>query len=247
MLKSIALGDIKVLPQVRTFTFGDIQTLANLIKAGGTIHPVTVRPSGDGEHPRFTLVAGERRYRAAQLLGLGSIPAIVQRLGDDEARFVQLQENLGRSDLSWLEIGAATSEWLAEGMSAAEISRHLGREESGFRRLIRAYQGLHPLVLAEIRRLGLRVPEATALEWVHYRHDPDKQLARLHAWQGLKAPKDKPKPKARETILLGKVASLRSRAVAKGATAREIAILDHLLGAGADPFRSTFRSRNRAK
>jgi ParB family chromosome partitioning protein len=75
------------------------------IRAHGVIQPILVHPQGTGEHQRFFLVAGERRFRAAQEIGLADIPAVVRTtFGENgEALPVALVENLQREQLSPIE------------------------------------------------------------------------------------------------------------------------------------------------
>ena len=70
-----------------------LQELADSITAQGVVQPIVVRPLQDG---RFELIAGERRWRATQLAGLGSIPAVVKDLDDQSAAAVSLIENIQR-------------------------------------------------------------------------------------------------------------------------------------------------------
>lgn len=80
--------------------FGDIQALAESIRNLGLIHPVTVTRRGED----FLLLAGERRFRAHILLGLGEIPAFIrEELSDIEAKEIELEENVQRRDLHWSE------------------------------------------------------------------------------------------------------------------------------------------------
>jgi ParB family chromosome partitioning protein len=76
-----------------------LEELAESIRAQGVLQPVLVRPAGEG----FQLVAGERRFRAAERLGLQTIPAIVRELDDDQLLEVALIENLQREDLNPIE------------------------------------------------------------------------------------------------------------------------------------------------
>ncbi|HEY5807834.1 MAG TPA: ParB/RepB/Spo0J family partition protein, partial [Povalibacter sp.] len=83
-----------------------LQELAESIKAQGVIQPILVRPLGDavpGQPRRYEIIAGERRWRAAQLAGLHEIPAIVRRVPDEAAVAMALIENIQREDLNPLE------------------------------------------------------------------------------------------------------------------------------------------------
>ena len=77
-----------------------LDDLADSIREHGVLQPLLVRPL---EEDRFEIVAGERRWRAAKLAGLNTIPAIVREMSDDEARLLALVENLQREDLNPFE------------------------------------------------------------------------------------------------------------------------------------------------
>lgn len=78
-----------------------LEELAADIKEHGILQPILVRPAR--EVGKFEIVAGERRYRAAQIASLGQLPALVENYNDDEARLVSLTENLQRRDLNFKE------------------------------------------------------------------------------------------------------------------------------------------------
>ncbi|GHF36890.1 ParB family chromosome partitioning protein [Deinococcus metalli] len=95
----------------RTFPQGSLESLANSIREHGVLQPLLVRPDGDG----YEIVAGERRWRAAQLAGVTEVPVVIRTLSDQEARIVALVENLQRENLNVidevdakLELAAAT-------------------------------------------------------------------------------------------------------------------------------------------
>jgi ParB family chromosome partitioning protein len=84
----------------RTFDPAALSELAESIKASGLAQPIVVRP---GENGRYTLVLGERRCRASKLAGNATVPAIVRRLGNEQAAEMTVVENLQRQDLNCLE------------------------------------------------------------------------------------------------------------------------------------------------
>ncbi|HEY6292434.1 MAG TPA: ParB/RepB/Spo0J family partition protein [Terriglobia bacterium] len=86
-----------------TFAGAELRELADSILAKGVIQPVLLRRAGN----RYQLVAGERRWRAAKLAGLDSVPAIVRELDDREALELALTENILRDDLGPLEAAGA--------------------------------------------------------------------------------------------------------------------------------------------
>src|ERR1035437_9898433 len=74
--------------------------LAASIKANGVVQPVLVRPLANG---RFQLIAGERRWRASELAGKATIPAILRQVSDQQAMEITIVENLQRTDLNPME------------------------------------------------------------------------------------------------------------------------------------------------
>ena len=76
-----------------------LEELAADITEHGILQPILVRPARD--LGKFEIVAGERRYRAAQIASLKQIPAIIENFSDEEARLVSLTENLQRRDLNF--------------------------------------------------------------------------------------------------------------------------------------------------
>jgi len=82
------------------FDESDLTDLANSIKAHGVLQPILVRPIADG---RFEIVAGERRWRAAQRAGLHTIPAVIRELNEVEVVEIAIVENVQRTDLNPIE------------------------------------------------------------------------------------------------------------------------------------------------
>lgn len=98
----VFLDQIQVGSQIRSVFEDDdnrLEELACDIKKRGVIQPILIRPVGDG----YSLVAGERRFRASQMAGLEQIPAFIRELTDEEAEDAQLAENIHRMNLSLLE------------------------------------------------------------------------------------------------------------------------------------------------
>jgi ParB family chromosome partitioning protein len=84
----------------RTFDSAALSELSESIKASGLAQPIVVRP---GENGHYILVLGERRCRASKLAGNSTVPAIVRRLGNEQAAEMTVVENLQRQDLNCLE------------------------------------------------------------------------------------------------------------------------------------------------
>ena len=151
------------------FREAELRELAESVRAKGVIQPVLVRPAGDG----YQLVAGERRWRAAQLAGLENVPAIIRRLDDHEALELALTENLLRDDLGPLE-AARAYRMLQErfGLSQEEIASRLGMSRVAVTNSLRLLR-LPQLIQEMIERGDLTAGHARALLTV------DDEAARL--------------------------------------------------------------------
>ncbi|MBA3053489.1 MAG: ParB/RepB/Spo0J family partition protein [Sphingomonadales bacterium] len=138
-LAALAVAAIEPHPEQprRHFDEAALDELAASIAARGVIQPVIVRPLGDG---RYQLVAGERRWRAAQRAQLHEIPALIRELSEREVMALALIENLQREDLNPIEEARAYHR-LAEsgGMTQADIARMVDKSRShvaNFQRLL---------------------------------------------------------------------------------------------------------------
>jgi ParB family chromosome partitioning protein len=109
--------------------------LAESIKVHGILQPVLVRPlPGTG----YELIAGERRWRAAQIAGLERVPAIVRQSEDSERLELALIENMARSDLSPVQAAQACAALVEElGLTKEEVGRRVGRSRVAISNLIR--------------------------------------------------------------------------------------------------------------
>lgn len=104
-----------------------LQELSNSIKEQGVIQPILVVKSKNG----FTIVAGERRWRAAKIAGLKSIPAIIKDYTDTKKKQVALIENIQREDLNVIEVARAIKELMdVDGYSATEVAKLTGKNVS---------------------------------------------------------------------------------------------------------------------
>lgn len=129
-LKNLAVASIEPLPgnPRKHFDEAALDELAASIAARGVIQPVIVRPLGAG---RYQLVAGERRWRAAQKARLHEIPALVRDLSEREVMALALIENLQREDLNPVEEARAYHRLSEEeGMTQAEIARMVEKSRS---------------------------------------------------------------------------------------------------------------------
>ena len=105
------------------------------MEARGVLQPVLVRPLADG---RFELVAGERRWRAARLAGIDTIPALVRARDDTESLELALIENMAREDLNPVEEARACAALVEElGLSREEVGLRIGRSRVAVSNLVR--------------------------------------------------------------------------------------------------------------
>ena len=119
----------------RAFDEDALLALAGSIRARGVLQPVLVRPLASG---RYELIAGERRWRAARLAELGSIPAVVRRHDDVASLEVALIENMAREDLGPVEEARACAALVEEiGLTREEVGIRVGRSRAAVSNLIR--------------------------------------------------------------------------------------------------------------
>ena len=116
-----------------------LEDLANSIKAQGVVQPIVARPiSGKGDEQRYEIVAGERRWRAAQLAGLAEIPAVVREIPDEAAIAMALIENIQRENLNPLEEARALDRLIREfDLTHAEAAQAVGRSRASVSNLLR--------------------------------------------------------------------------------------------------------------
>jgi ParB family chromosome partitioning protein len=129
-LEEIPVLAIRPNPNQPRIVFDDeaLGTLTDSIKAVGVLQPVLVRPDGGAG---YELIAGERRWRAAQRAGLATIPAVVRTVEDSTSLEHALIENLHRQDLNPLEEAAAYQQLISDfGFTHEEIGQRVGRSRS---------------------------------------------------------------------------------------------------------------------
>ncbi|MCC5795145.1 MAG: ParB/RepB/Spo0J family partition protein [Chromatiales bacterium] len=130
------------------FDPGALEELAASIRAQGLVQPVVVRPlAREGKGPqRYEIVAGERRWRAAQLAGLQSIPAVVRDLPDSAAIAVALIENIQREDLNPLEEAQALQRLVEEfALTHEQAAEAVGRSRAAVSNLLRLLELTEPV------------------------------------------------------------------------------------------------------
>ncbi|MFM1987493.1 MAG: putative chromosome-partitioning protein parB [Pseudomonadota bacterium] len=120
-----------------------LQELAASIRVHGVMQPIVVRPIGGGRHE---IIAGERRFRAAQLAGLADVPVIVRDVDDQSALAMALIENIQREDLNPLEEAQAIRRLLDEfGYTHEQASEAIGRSRSATSNLLRLLNLAEPV------------------------------------------------------------------------------------------------------
>jgi ParB family chromosome partitioning protein len=120
-----------------------LQDLAASIRAHGVMQPILVRPTGGGRHE---IIAGERRFRAAQLAGLDEVPVIVREVDDQAALAMALIENIQREDLNPLEEAQGIRRLLDEfGYTHERASEAIGRSRSATSNLLRLLNLAEPV------------------------------------------------------------------------------------------------------
>ncbi len=162
-----------------------LENLAESIRAQGVVQPIVARPidSADGVQ-HYEIVAGERRWRAAQLAGLSEIPAVIRPVPDEAAIAMALIENIQRENLNPLEEARALDRLIREfGLTHAEAGEAIGRSRAAVSNLLRLLD-LSDKVKAMLEERQLEMGHGRALLAVT---DPVQQYdaARQVARQGL--------------------------------------------------------------
>ncbi len=136
-----------------------LQELSDSIKAEGLIQPILVRPFAGA----YELIAGERRWRAAQLAGLTELPAIVREMPDKTVAAVALIENIQRKDLNPLEEAAAFERLCDEfGMTHKAVAESVGRSRASVSNLLRLLE-LHDEVKVLVDKGEIEMGHARAI------------------------------------------------------------------------------------
>lgn len=155
----------------KNFSKAKLEELAESIRSKGIIEPITVRQSEDG----YTIITGERRYKAAKKAGLNEIPCIIKEADDEDVLTYQLIENLQREDLNPVEESYALKKLSDRKIKQADIAKLIGKSQ--------------PYISQSLKILEL--PE-DVLEKALKEGTPKEQLL-----QQLRKPKPKGKPKAK--------------------------------------------------
>ena len=169
---------------MRTETLAE---LADSIKAQGVVQPIVVRPvdtPGDGASQRYEIIAGERRWRAAQMAGLSQIPAVIRHIPDEAAIAMALIENIQRENLNPLEEARALERLISEfGLTHQQAAEAVGRSRAGVSNLLRLLE-LAPEVCELLEQRQLEMGHARALLALEQRRR-QIEVASLVAKKGL--------------------------------------------------------------
>jgi ParB family chromosome partitioning protein len=143
-----------------------LQELADSIKAQGIVQPIVVRPvagAAAGESQRYEIIAGERRWRAAQMAGLATVPAVIRRVADEAAIAMSLIENIQRENLNPLEEARALDRLITEfGITHQQAADAVGRSRAAVSNLLRLLE-LPPEISAFVEKRELEMGHARAL------------------------------------------------------------------------------------
>jgi ParB family chromosome partitioning protein len=128
------------------FDEASLQNLAESIKTHGVVQPLVVRPKGD----EYELIAGERRWRAAQIAGLERVPVVIRNVPDENLLEIALIENIQREDLNPIEEAIAYKRLIESvGLSQDALAARVGRDRSyitNYLRLLRLPDDIQKLV-----------------------------------------------------------------------------------------------------
>lgn len=143
----------------KTFDEESLLELANSLNEHGILQPVLVREKGD----RYEIIAGERRWRAAQMAGLGTIPAIIRQLDDAQTGELSLIENLQREDLTAVEEAQAYRQMIERYQYTQEmLAQKIGKSRSHIANTLRILN-LPPTILEMIESKQLSAGHARAI------------------------------------------------------------------------------------
>lgn len=168
-----------------------LNELADSIRQQGMLQPVTVRPAADGNG--YELVFGERRYRAATIVGMQEIPAIISDLSDEEAEEIAITENLQRKDVTPMEEANAYQRLMESGRhDLSSLSVQFGKSEAYIRTRLK-FASLIPEIATLLETDEITV--SVASEICRYGEDIQREVYEQHlkedvtysSWRGQKA------------------------------------------------------------
>jgi ParB family chromosome partitioning protein len=166
-----------------------LQELADSIRAQGVVQPIIVRPilmpgAAPGSATRYEIIAGERRWRAAQIAGLAEVPAIVRRVPDSAAIAMALIENIQRENLNPLEEARALDRLIREfDVTHQQAADAVGRSRAAVSNLLRLLE-LPPEVATLVEQREIEMGHARALLGLPQKRQ-QAEVAQLVAKKGL--------------------------------------------------------------
>ena len=144
----------------KRFDYDELEGLAQSIRTNGILQPLLVRPLETG---KFELIAGERRLRAARLVGLTKVPCVVNEISETDSAVFAVLENLQRQDLDYFEEAEALATLISDyHMGQEELCRKLGKAQSTVSNKLRLLK-LSDEMRYQISRAGLTERHARAL------------------------------------------------------------------------------------
>jgi ParB family chromosome partitioning protein len=194
-----------------------LEDLASSIKAQGIVQPIVVRPvdgAAPGESQRYEIIAGERRWRAAQIAGLATVPAVIRHVPDEAAIAMALIQNIQRENLNPLEEARALERLISEfGITHQQAADAVGRSRAAVSNLLRLLE-LPQEITTLVEHRELEMGHARALLGLTQRRH-QVEVGALVAKKGLSV---------RETEAL--VRSMLAKAAGGGAGSKEPKPLD---------------------
>lgn len=171
----------------RTIDPEELEQLAATLRTLGMIQPIVVRPLA-GHPDDYEIVAGERRWRAAQLAGMSTVPAIIRNLDEPRTALYSLAENIARSDLNPLELANGYQSVLDHhGLSQTELAEAIGQNVKTVNRVLRLLKlsdGVQHFIAqgaltAKHGELILSLPKTRQLELAQRAADQDWSVREL--------------------------------------------------------------------
>ena len=171
-LSEVRMDDILPNPNQPRQEFDDdtLQELANSIRQIGLVQPITLRDMGDGT---YTIIAGERRWRACQRVGLTTIPAYIRTVDDENMLEMALVENIQREDLNAIEVSLAYQSLIEKhSLTQDQLSEKVGKNRATIANYLRLLK-LPASVQMALRNKEIDMGHARALLSIS---DPKAQL-----------------------------------------------------------------------
>ena len=145
----------------KTFEQDALSQLADSIAENGLLQPIAVRPNKNGSG--YTIIAGERRWRASRLAGLSEVPVVIKEVSDQQAMELALIENLQREDLDPVEEALGCRRLMEEfGLTQEQTARRLGKSRSALANTLRLL-GLPGPVLDDLKAGAITPGHAKAI------------------------------------------------------------------------------------